>query len=612
MSTDTRGYGSPEEPPSAGHTMSRARLETLLDQHVRQKLLDQRIDLDDWAGGLPQHEKAQVPAVRIGRRWVNSLWLLPIGFIGLLLAVAVAHQLRQYGWMQSFIERYPGTSTTFAPAVTSGFPVWLRWQHLFNIVFMMFLMRAGIQILADHPRLYLNAGCQPGTAWLRMRGPVPADRQNPSDAAGIWTAKDDSVAIPKWLGIPGFRHSIGLARWWHFSFDLLWLINGLIFYVLLFATGQWRRIVPRSFDIFPNALSTAVQYASLDFPANHGFTNYNGLQLLAYFSTVFVAAPLAFVTGLLQGPAIAARFGFGRGLFNRQVARTVHFAVLVWMVFFIAVHTVMVFTTGFVGNVNHIVFGTNTESYGAVAVYAFSMVVIVTLWMIASPLTIRYPAVVRRCGSALVGWVKELLELPHPKATYSTSDISPYLWPNGTIPDSDHYRGLKCANWSEYSLRIEGLIENPVSLSYEELRALPKHEQITQHYCIQGWSGVAQWGGVRMSDILDIVRPRPSARWVVFYSFAYGSGGPAEGRYYDCHKIAHMREPTTLLAYEMNGEPLTETHGAPLRLRNEREIGFKQVKWIEAIEFVESFTHLGLGHGGYNEDHEYYGYRMPI
>lgn len=123
---------------------------------------------------------------------------------------------------------------------------------------------------------------------------------------------------------------------------------------------------------------------------------------------------------------------------------------------------------------------------------------------------------------------------------------------------------------------------------------------------------MAKWGGVRMSDILYIVRPLPSARWVVFYSMADEGADPAEGKYYDCHKIEHMREPTRLLAYEINDEPLNETHGAPLRLRNEREIGFKQVKWIERIEFVESFAHLGLGQGGSHEDYEFFGYRMPI
>lgn len=136
---------------------------------------------------------------------------------------------------------------------------------------MMFIIRAGLQILADHPRLYLDGGSRPGREWLRLRGPVPADRQDPTEAHRVWTAKDDAVALPKWLGIPGVRHTIGLARWWHFSFDLFWVVNGVLFFVLLFATGQWERLVPQSLDVFPNALSTLVQYASLDFPANEGF-----------------------------------------------------------------------------------------------------------------------------------------------------------------------------------------------------------------------------------------------------------------------------------------------------------------------------------------------------
>ncbi|MGH3957874.1 molybdopterin-dependent oxidoreductase [Mycobacterium sp.] len=597
--------------PQQAAPTGEVRLDSLLEQRHRKGVLDGHIDIDEWAGGLPQ-DKARVPDLRIGRRWVSSLWLLPIGVVGLLILVALAQQLRQYDWMKSFIDGYPGTSATFAPAVTSGFPWWVRWQHLFNIIFMMFLMRAGLQILADHPRLYLNAGCRPGSAWLRMRELVPADRMDPDDAPHMWTAKDDSVALPKWLGIPGFRHSIGLARWWHFSFDFLWLLNGAVFYVLIFSTDQWRRIVPRSWDVFPNALSTGIQYASLDFPVNEGFTNYNGMQIIAYFTTIFVAAPIAFITGLLQAPSIAARFGFGRGILNRQMARTVHFTVLVWMVFFIVVHTVMVFITGLVPNLNHIVLGTNTQSYWPLGVYLVAMVVIVALWLLASPITIRYPGVVRVTGRWLIGWVKFFMEWTHPKATYTEKDISPFFWANGTLPKSDHYYSLAADNWKDYRLRIEGLVENPVSLSYDEIRAMPKRAQITQHYCIQGWSGIAEWGGVPMSDILDLVRPLPSARWVVFYSFAEGPGSIEEGRYYDCHQIRHMRERTCLLAYEMNGEPLNITHGAPLRLRNELELGFKQVKWIEGIEFVETFAHLGWGQGGFNEDHEFFGYRMPI
>ena len=569
----------------------------------------ERIRQGEWAGGIAD-EPAVVPAIRIGRRWVSTAWLVPLTIAALIVGVAIAQHLRQHEWMQEFILRYPGTSAPRG-GIEPGLPGWLRWSHLFNIVFMMFIIRAGLQILADHPRLYLNSGSTPGTAWLRLRGPIPADRLDPAEPTRVWTAKDDSVSLPKWLGIPGVRHTIGLARWWHFTFDTLWLLNGVVFYVLLFATGQWRRIVPQSWDVIPNAASTMVQYLSLDFPVNDGFVAYNALQLTAYFLTVFVFAPLAFVTGILQAPAIAARFGLGAGPANRQVARSVHFLILAWMVFFIAIHTIMVFTTGLLGNLNHIVFGTDTESYWALVIYLLAMGVIIALWLLASPVTLRYPRVVQRVGRFAVGWIKGLMEWVHPKAEYSERDISPYFWPNGTLPASSTYRELAAGNWSGYTLRVGGQVENPTELSYADLLAMPKHDQITQHYCIQGWSGVAKWGGVRMADILDIVRPLPSARWVVFYSMADGSE-PGGGRYYDCHRISHMRHPMALLAYEMNDSPLTETHGAPLRLRNEVELGFKQVKWIESIEFVDSFEHIGKGHGGYNEDHEYFGFRMPI
>ncbi|MGV0780492.1 molybdopterin-dependent oxidoreductase [Mycolicibacterium sp. XJ775] len=586
------------------------RLEALLDNDRPVGALRERVDERQFAGGIPA-SPARFPLVRLGRRWVNGLWLVLVGALALIVVVVVAQQLRQYGWMQDFLTHYPGTSSSYAPAVTTGFPAWLRWQHFFNIVFMMFILRSGLQILADHPRLYVNSGCRPGTEWLRLRGAVPEDRLDKADAPRLWTSKDDAVTLPKWLGIPGIRHSIGLARWWHFSFDLLWLVNGAVFYVLLFSTGQWHRIVPQSWDVFPNAVSAAVQYASLNFPANQGFTVYNGLQVLAYFITVFVAAPLAFITGLLQAPAVAARFGTGRGPLNRQVARTVHFVVWLWMVGFIVAHVTMVLSTGALANLNHITLGSDTRSLRAVAVVGVAVAIVLGLWLTATPLTLRYPRLVQNVGRFTVGWAKAWMERTHPRASYRDKDITPYFWANGRLPDSERYRRLRDGCWSQYTLQVAGLVASAVELSYAELLALPKHEQITQHYCIQGWSGVAKWGGVRMADILALVRPLPEAKWVVFYSLADGAE-PGHGRYYDCHRIEHMREPMALLAYEMNGEPLSEAHGAPLRLRNELELGFKQVKWIEAVEFVADFRSVGWGRGGYNEDHEYFGHRMPI
>jgi len=567
---------------------------------------------DDWAGGIPQ-TRAQLPSVRVGRRWFSTLWLVPLAVAALVLSIAVVREMARYGWYQDFIARYPGTSTQYVDPVSSGFPWWLRWQHFLNLLFMMFIIRAGLQILADHPRLYLNAGSKPDTEWLRLRGPVPADRRDPEAAARVWTAKDDSVALPKHLGIPGIRHSIGLARWWHFSFDLLWLLNGVVFYVLLFSTDQWKRLVPTSWEVFPNAISTALQYLSLDLPQNEGFATYNALQLIAYFITVFIAAPVALVTGLLQAPAIAGRFGTAAGPLNRQVARTIHFGVLVWMLVFIVIHTLMVFVTGFVGNVNHMTLGTDTDSYWGVALYLAWMAVVVAFWVAASPLTLKYPRTVQRVGTMMVGWLKGLLERWRPTATYSVDDISPFFWVNGHLPTSEEYAKLKAGQWVDYRLRVDGLVENPVELSYSQLRAMPGQAQITQHYCIQGWSAIGEWAGVPMRTICDLVTPTANAKWVVFYSFGEGAGEePGGGRYYDCHPIANMYHDQTILAYDLNGQPLSESHGAPLRLRDEVELGFKQVKWIEAIEFVESFDHLGAGCGGFNEDQEFFGYRMPI
>ena len=123
------------------------------------------------------------------------------------------------------------------------------------------------------------------------------------------------------------------------------------------------------------------------------------------------------------------------------------------------------------------------------------------------------------------------------------------------------------------------------------------------HHCIQGWSGVAQWGGLPLSRLIEMVRPLPEAGAVVFYSYGEGHYG---GSYYDTLTMQNALHPETLLAYEMNDEPLSDLHGAPLRLRVENQLGYKMVKWIRAIEFVASEKDVGRGYGGKNEDDEYY------
>ena len=528
------------------------------------------------------------------------LWALPLGFAALILAITIAQSLREYPGVKTFLTRYPGIAQA-APSVDSGFPWWLRAQHFLNMFFMMFIIRAGIQILADHPRLYWKRDCTPGTDWFRFQRPVPTGR--------VWTAKDDSVTIPGWLGIPGIRHSIGLARWWHFSVNLLWTVNGIAFYALIFSTDQWRRLVPLTWGVFPNALSTAIQYASLNFPIDHSWTRYNALQQLTYFITVFVAAPISIATGLLQSPSISNRLGWTGRVLNRQVARSVHFISFSWFVLFILAHGIMVFVTSLRENTNHMFAGVESNSWVGLLPFILAMAVVCVAWAVASPLTLRRARLVQHTGKFMVGWIKGLAEWWDPRSELTEKDISPYFWPNGTMPDSAEFDGLVKEKFAQYRLRVGGLVEHPQEFSLADIKAMPKQEQVTTHFCIQGWSGVAKWGGVPMRHILDLVKPAPDARYAVFYSLADGGEG---GRYYDAHRMHNMRHELTLLAYEMNGEPVSVLHGAPLRLRCENELGFKMVKWIAAIEFVHDFADLGAGQGGYNEDHEFYGYRMPI
>jgi len=235
--------------------------------------------------------------------------------------------------------------------------------------------------------------------------------------------------------------------------------------------------------------------------------------------------------------------------------------------------------------------------------------VIAAAWAWVSPFTIRHTRLVQRTGAFMIGWLKGLAEWWSPTNQYTEKDISPHFWPNGTMPNSAEFEALVAGDFADYRLRVHGLVEKPQEFSLADLKAMPKQEQITEHFCIQGWSGVAKWGGVPTRHILDLVKPAADARYAVFYSFSEGAAG---GGYYDAVEMRNMRHELTLVAYEMNGATLGVLHGAPLRLRCENELGFKMVKWIAAIEFVHSYEGFGAGQGGYNEDHEFYGYRMPI
>ncbi len=190
---------------------------------------------------------------------------------------------------------------------------------------------------------------------------------------------------------------------------------------------------------------------------------------------------------------------------------------------------------------------------------------------------------------------------------FTHADISPDFRPNGSIdPQDPPYLALKKTGFAEYRLVIDGLVEQPLSLSLADLRAQPARTQITRHDCVEGWSSIAKWTGARLGPLIDQARLKPQARYLVFHCFDTLDGPmDGKGRYYESIDLIDAYHPQTLLAYAMNDRALPVAHGAPLRLRVERQLGYKQAKYIQRIEAVADYAHLHQGGGGFWEDRGY-------
>ena len=278
-------------------------------------------------------------------RWFPLLWLVPIGLVVLVAAVLVAQWMRTLPDVQAFIADYPG-ETAIPAGAPVGFPWWLSWQHALNAFFLLLIVRTGWQI---------GSGRRP-----------PA----------FWTRKNDGLIRTK---NPPRRLSIHV--WFHLVLDALWVVNGVLYWVLLFATGQWLRLVPQSWDVVPHALSVGIQYLSLDWPTHNGWIHYNALQLLMYGFTVFVAAPLALFTGLRLSSIWPARLAF----VPEKPVHTLHVFVMLYFVAFTIVHVGLVLATGALRNLNHMYAGRDDESWIGLVVFAVSLVVMIIGWVVARP-----------------------------------------------------------------------------------------------------------------------------------------------------------------------------------------------------------------------------------
>ncbi|MDQ6680674.1 MAG: molybdopterin-binding protein [Pseudomonadota bacterium] len=196
---------------------------------------------------------------------------------------------------------------------------------------------------------------------------------------------------------------------------------------------------------------------------------------------------------------------------------------------------------------------------------------------------------------------------------FGPGDVAQTFRGNGTLDPADaDYVALRNSGFAGYKLTVGGLVETPAEFTLAELRAMPARTQITRHDCVEGWSCIGKWKGVPLGTVLDRVKPLAQAKFVVFRCFDSMEGPALDGRdsrYYESIDLDEARHAQTILAYELNDQALPVSNGAPLRCRVERQLGYKQAKYVRAIELVASFDAIRGGKGGYWEDegYEWYG-----
>ncbi|MBM7503845.1 cytochrome b/b6 domain-containing protein [Agromyces aurantiacus] len=283
---------------------------------------------------------------RVQRRRV--LWGVAIAVVALVVAVVVARLLRGLPAVEAFVAEYPGVVPP-PEGTPVGIPAWLGWQHFLNAFFLALLVKTGLE--------------------LRSKRRPP----------GFWTR--DNTRWPRTTRAP---RRLGIWLWFHLWLDAFWVLTGVSYVVLLFATGQWLRIVPTDWAVVPNAISAALQYASLDWPTEDSWVVYNSLQQLAYFTVVFIAAPLALLTGLRLSSAWPVE-GRLASPSSERLARAIHYPVMLFFLAFTFVHVVLVFTTGALRKLNQMYTARDADDWLGFAVFALSVAVMAAAWVLARP-----------------------------------------------------------------------------------------------------------------------------------------------------------------------------------------------------------------------------------
>ena len=502
----------------------------------------------------------------------------------------------------------------------------VRITHWIVVLSVVGLLVSGTGILVSHPRLYWGETGSLGTESL-IDLPIP--------------------------------FVIGPSVWnrpFHFFFAWILVLTGLTYVAGGFITQHFRNdLVPAKGDVRWNRIMSAISEHLRWRPAsaNAGRT-YNVVQRLTYLAVVFALFPAILWTGLAMSFGVTSVFPIlATALGGHQSARTLHFVFVTLLLLFVIVHIVMIRLAGFWSSVRAMITGYipqgrnlapapgDVDSTPEAARYragaapgrlrGFDTIlsgndkgstnkILTRRTFVTGGLATAAGASglgaagyfggrhglippdhtgIIGVGETLTYATQRLLTSGHSLAReFKRSDISKIAPVNGPHPKDEHYRSLLADGFRDWRLSVEGLVARPQSFSLEELKRLPVESHIILHACEEGWSYIAEWTGVRLAMVLDLVGMRPESRYVVFEPFANpNQSGSVVRVLWDSIDMADALHPQTLLAYGMNGEDLPPDHGAPVRLRLSRHLGYKNTKYLSRIIVTDRRDYYRKGRG---------------
>jgi DMSO/TMAO reductase YedYZ molybdopterin-dependent catalytic subunit/thiosulfate reductase cytochrome b subunit len=445
-----------------------------------------------------------------------------------------------------------------------------HWMVVFSVAGLLF---SGVGILISHPRLY----------W--------------GETGSVGTESLVDLPVPFVIGPSVWNRPI------HFLFAWMLVLAGLVYVAGGAVTRHFRKnLLPARGDLAWSRIVGAIrEHLRWSRAGASGAGRYNVVQRLTYLAVVFAVFPAIVWTGLAMSFGVTSVFPMlATALGGHQSARTLHFISAVVLVLFVVVHVAMVYLAGFWANVRAMITGTDPQRAQAQRT-SLTRRRFITAGLgtaagasglgAAVHLADRYHLIPPKHGGILgVGETltyasQRLLTSQYSMAReFSRSEISTIAPVNGPHPVDETYLTLLADGFTNWRLSIEGLVARPMSFSLDELKRLPEESHILLHACEEGWSYIAEWTGVRLATLLELVDIRPEARYVVFEPFANPNQRRSIVRVlWDNIDMADALHPQTLLAYGMNGEALPTDHGAPLRLRLGRHLGYKNTKYLSRI-----------------------------